>query len=168
MQQRGRGIQKGLPPYLGEHTWGNTPGPAVSGNEIAGNWQQPPCGYCPQLPGFMHFYDETHTWNFSYSKWSYSAGASWARGGNARRGIKPLPWSFIPLAKKNQNLSIWHVCQGRKGNTNFLNKITLAVKEWSCQCRLTPCSHGAGGHGARVRASAIGDISSTTLGTVAK
>lgn len=44
----------------------------------------------------------------------------------------------------------------------------LAIKEQSCRCHSTPSSHRAGGHEARVWGSAIGDISYTTLGTVAK
>lgn len=128
---------------------GNTPGPAVSRNRITGNWQQPPLGYCHGLPAFVHFWDEIQTWNFSCSKWLDSAGASWTCRGSARGGAKPLPWSLIHLAKKNQNLSIWLVWEGKRAIQIFLNKIMPAIKEQSCWCHLTPFSHRAGGHEAR-------------------
>lgn len=147
---------------------GNTPGPAGSPSRIAGNWQQPPLWYCHQRPGFVHFWDEMQTWNFSCSEWLDSAGASWTCSGSARGQAKPLPWAFIPSAKKNPNLPIWHLWEGKRAIQILLNKIMSAIKEQSCRCHLTPFSHRAGGHGARVWGSAIGDISYTSLGTVAK
>lgn len=97
---------------------GNTPGLPMSRNRVTGNWQQPPHRHCHQFSAFVHFWDEIQTWNFSCSKWLDSAGASWTRGGSARGGAKPLPWSLIPLAKKIK-ICPFGTFERKGGNTNF-------------------------------------------------
>ena len=147
---------------------GDTPGPAASGDEIAGNWQEPSRKYCPQLPSFMHCWDETHTWNFSYSSDPIQQAPPELTVEMPEGEQSHFPGLSFPWPRKIKICPFGTFARGERAIQLFLNKLTLAVKEQSCRCHLMPCSHGAGGHRARVQASAIGDISSTTLGTVAK
>lgn len=164
MQQRGHGLQKGLPPYLG----GTHLGQLWVATKSQGTDNSPHAGTVLSSQALCISEMKLAPEILAAQSDPIQQAPPQLAVETPEREQSHFPGLSFPWPRKIKICPFGTFARGERAIKIFLNKITPAVKEQSCRCHLTPGSHRAGGHRARVRASAIGDISSTTLGTVAK